>query len=160
MASEDPGQRPPSVISRDVAAGLCLCLVAAVAYFGIRDLPFHDETGIGPGLVPKSVALMIVVLGLVIAGLGMLPGSARLERFSIRGPLFVLGAVALFAAMIRPLGLVVAGPLAVIFAGAADRDSRPVELVIFALVLSASCIGLFKYVLGLPIPLAPFLLGY
>jgi hypothetical protein len=72
----------------------------------------------------------------------------------------VLGAVALFAAMIRPLGLVVAGPLAVIFAGAADRDSRPVELVIFALVLSASCIGLFKYVLGLPIPLAPFLLGY
>lgn len=160
MESEDPGQRPSSVISRDVAAGLFLCLVAAVGYLGIRDLPFHDETGIGPGLVPKSVALMIAVLGLVIAALGIVPGSARLQRFSIRGPLFVLGAVVLFAAMVRPLGLIVAGPVAVMFAGAADPDSRPVELVIFALVLSAFCIGLFKYLLRLPIPLAPFMLGY
>lgn len=149
-----------SLLSRDVCAGLFLLLIAAAAYFGIRNLPFGDASGIGPGLMPKSVAALIAVLGLVILVLGLPSASARLERFSVRGPLFVLGSVLIFASLIRPLGLVVAGPLAVLFAGAADRESRPVELVVFSIILSAFSIGLFKYLLRLPMPLAPFLLGY
>lgn len=160
MPSEGLGQRRSLRVSRDVVAGLLLCLAAAAAYVGIRDLPLGDPSGIGPGLVPKSVAFMIALLGLAILALGLPSTSARLDRFSVRGPLLVLGAVALFASTIRPLGLAIAGPLAVVIAGLADREARPLELVIFALVLSALCVGLFKYVLRLPIPLAPFLLGY
>jgi putative tricarboxylic transport membrane protein len=148
------------LLSRDVCAGLFLLLFAAAAYFGIRDLPFADATGIGPGLMPKSVAALIAALGLVILVIGLPAASARLERFSVRGPLFVLGSVLIFASLIRPLGLVVAGPLAVLFAGAADRESRPFELVVFSIILSAFAIGLFKYLLRLPMPLAPFFLGY
>jgi hypothetical protein len=110
--------------------------------------------------VPKLVAGLLALLGLFIMALGLAPGNDRLERFSLRGPLFVLGAVFLFGGLIRPFGIVVAGPLAVLFAGAADRATRPLELVLFAIILSALSIGLFKYVLRLPIPLAPFLLGY
>lgn len=147
-------------LSRDAVAGLFLIFVAAASYFGIRELPLGDPSGIGPGLVPKLVSGLIAVLGLVIMALGLASTSGRLESISVRGPLFVLGAVVLFGALIRPLGIVVAGPLAVLLAGAADRETRPVELVIFALVLSALSIGLFKYLLRLPIPLAPFWLGY
>jgi hypothetical protein len=32
--------------------------------------------------------------------------------------------------------------------------------VLFSIVLTAFCIGLFKYALNLPVPLAPWLLGY
>lgn len=161
MPSDGIDRTPPAIrVPRDVVAGVFLLLIAGSAYFGIRELPVSDASGIGPGLVPKSVAAIIGVLGLVVMALGLVPGSNRLEQLSLRGPIFVLGAVVLFASLIRPLGLVVAGPLAVLFAGAADRDSRPLELLIFACVLSALSIGLFKYVLRLPIPLAPFLLGY
>lgn len=147
-------------VSRDIVAGLVLLLVAAASYFGIRELPIGDPSGIGPGLLPKLVAGLIAVLGLIITLLGLLSSNPRLESIAIRGPLFVLGAVVLFGALIRPLGIVVAGPVAVLFAGAADRETRPVELVIFTIVLSALSIGLFKYLLRLPIPLAPFWLGY
>jgi putative tricarboxylic transport membrane protein len=160
MPSDGRDQPRVSRISRDIIAGLFLVLLAAAAYFGIRDLPLGDPSGIGPGLVPKLVAGLIALLGLFIVALGLPSTSARLERFSLRGPLFVLGAVVLFGSLVRPLGIAVAGPVAVIFAGAADRTTRPVELIVFALVLSALSIGLFKYALRLPIPLAPFLLGY
>ncbi len=36
--------------------------------------------------------------------------------------------------------------------GAATPETRPVELVVFALVLTAACIGLFRFALGLPLP--------
>jgi hypothetical protein len=60
--------------------------------------------------------------------------------------------VVVFAATVRSLGLVVAGPLCFIVAALADRDSRPVEAVISALVATLVCGFLFKELLSLPIP--------
>ena len=34
------------------------------------------------------------------------------------------------------------------------------ELLIFAAILTAFCIGLFRYALGLALPVAPWLIGY
>ncbi len=34
----------------------------------------------------------------------------------------------------------------------ASADTRPKELVVFAVAMTALCIGLFRYALGLPIP--------
>ncbi len=160
MATDGPDAPRTARIPRDVVAGMVLLLIAIGAWFGLRDLPAFDKSAIGPGLLPKTVATLIGALGLMILALGLGAGRERLERFSFRGPLFVLGAVGLFAVTIRPLGLVVAGPLAVAFSAFGDRNSRPFEVVVFAIVLSALCILLFKYILRLPIPLAPFYLGY
>jgi hypothetical protein len=160
MRSNGLDRRPIFPLSRDICAGFFLLVIAGAAYFGIRELPFADASGIGPGLVPKSVAALIALLGVVVMALGFSPASQRLDHFGLRGLLFVLGAVVIFASLIRPLGLIVAGPLSILVAGAADRDARPVELIVFALVLSALSIGLFKYLLRLPIPLAPLWLGY
>ncbi|MGE0699761.1 MAG: tripartite tricarboxylate transporter TctB family protein [Hyphomicrobiaceae bacterium] len=160
MPSDGYGDRRRPGVARDLVAGLFLCAIAAAAFAGIVHLPIQDGAGVGPGLVPKSMAVLIAVLGVVIAGIGLLPDQERLAPFHLRGPLFVLGAVVLFAATIRSLGLAVAGPLSVMIAAFADRDSRPLEVVVFSLLLSGACVVLFKYVLRLPIPLAPFLLNY
>ena len=77
------------------------------------------------------------------------------NAWAIRGPIFVLSGVLVFAATIRPWGLVVAGPLAVIVSALADKDSRPVELAILAVVLTLLCGLLFKELLNLPIPFDP-----
>jgi hypothetical protein len=67
----------------------------------------------------------------------------------------VLAGVLVFAATIRPLGLVVAGPLAVIVSALADKDTRPVEVAILAIALTMLSGLLFKELLGLPIPFDP-----
>jgi hypothetical protein len=82
-------------------------------------------------------------------------GGDRLEHWAVRGPLLVLGAVAVFAFTIRSLGLVVAGPLCFIVAALADRDSRPIEAVVSAIVATLACGFLFKDLLNLPIPFDP-----
>lgn len=146
-------------MSRDVVAGLFLIAIAAIGYAGTLDLP-SIWAGVGPGLMPKLVAGLIALVGVLIMLLGMTSSAERLQSWTLRGPVFVLGAAIVFAATIRTLGLAVAGPLTWSIAAMADPDSRWAEIVLFALVMTALCIGLFKYALRLPIPLLPFILGY
>ncbi len=58
------------------------------------------------------------------------------------------------------LGMSVATPLSIICAGMAAKDVRFAELFIFAAILTAICIGLFRFALGLSLPVAPWLIGY
>jgi len=159
MSSTGPPQQARTRFPRDVGAGLFLLGIAAVGYAGTIDLP-SIWSGVGPGLMPKLVAGLIAAVGVLIMVLGLAPSADRLQSMRLRGPIFILGAAIVFAATIRTLGLAVAGPLTWIIAAMADPDSRWVEIVLFALVMTALCVGLFKYALRLPIPLLPFVLGY
>jgi len=112
----------------------------------------------GPGTLPKGLALLLGGLGVLLL-LNSLKGE-RLARWSIRGPLFVLGALVVFGLAVRPLGLAVAGPLAIAAAAFASSEVRWRETLIFGVLMTLFCVGLFKFALGLPIPLAPWLVGY
>jgi uncharacterized membrane protein YdfJ with MMPL/SSD domain len=88
-----------------------------------------------------------------------------LERWSLRGPVFVIGGILAFAVTIRPfalgglttpgLGLLFAGPLAIIIGGHATAEARLRDLVILALSLTPFCMVLFGDLLNLPIPVFP-----
>ena len=132
--------------------------VAAFAYWLARALPTGAGGGMGPGTLPKGLALLLGALGLALLLNGL--SSERLARWSVRGPLFVLGALVLFGLAVRPLGLVVAGPLALAAAAFASSEARWGETLVFGLLMTVFCVGLFKFALGLPIPLAPWLVGY
>lgn len=153
--SMDEGSRGRIKSPLDFGGGLFLIAIAVVGYIGAFNLPFGHMNSIGSGLLPKSVAVLVGVFGLGIALQGLFIEGDKLESWGIRGPIFVLGAVLAFAFAIRPLGLAIAGPLCVIIAAMADRDTRPVELVIFSIIMTALCIGLFKFLLRLPIPIFP-----
>lgn len=144
---------------RDIGAGLFLLAISAFGFAGAIDLP-SIWAGVGPGLMPKLVASLIGVLGLLIITFGFTPNAERLQRWTVRGPVFVLGSVVVFAATVRTLGLAAAGPLTWIIAAIADKESRFLETIFFAGLMTALCIGLFKMVLKLPIPLLPIVLGY
>jgi putative tricarboxylic transport membrane protein len=103
-------------------------------------------------MIPRGVALTIAGVGLLLVGLSLLKDGGSLGRWPLRGPLFVTLAMLAFALTIRTVGLAVAGPLVVVVGGAASPESRPRELVIFGLVMTALCVGLFRYLLSLPIP--------
>ena len=137
---------------RNLAAGLGLLAVAAVALQATARLDAGRLRAMGPGMVPRSVAVVVGLSGLLLAAASLLQDGPPLTRWRLRGPVLVSLAILGFAATIRSVGLVVAGPLVVIVGGAAAPDFRWKELVAFAVVVTAACVALFRYALGLPIP--------
>ncbi len=150
-----------ALLSRqDFVGGLTVIAIAVLAFWLGRDLPGGPGGGMGPGTLPKGLALLLGALGLLLVVTSIYNDGSRLERWSLRGPLFILGALVVFGLAVRPLGLVVAGPLALIVSAFASDEVRWGETIVFGLLMTAFCVGLFKFALGLPIPLAPWLLGY
>lgn len=137
---------------RDFLAGACLVALALFALWAGSSLDSGTLRAPGPAMVPRATAIAVGVVGLLVVALSLLRDGAELGRWPLRGPLFVSLAVVAFALTIRTVGLAVAGPLVVAVSGAASAESRPKELVVFALAMTAFCIALFKLVLSLPIP--------
>lgn len=156
MTETAPKRRTPPLARTDVVAGLALVALGVVAFWLTRDLAGSRGPLLGPGSLPRGAAGIIVGLGAVIAVLGWLRDDDPAARWRLRGPLFLLGAVVVFALLVRTLGLAVATPAAILVGGLASPETRPVEIVVFAVLLTAFCIALFRYALGLPIPIAPW----
>jgi putative tricarboxylic transport membrane protein len=147
-------------LRQDFVGGLVIVGIAAFAFWQAAGLPVGTLGGMGPGMLPKALSVLLAVLGGVLAFESTRGRGSSIDRRSIRGPLFILGAVVAFGAAVRPLGLVVAGPIAIVIAGLASREVRWGETMLFGALMTAFCVGFFKFALGLPIPLAPWLLGY
>jgi hypothetical protein len=145
MATERPAhegyddRRWCAFLSREILAGVFLLGSAAVGYYAAFPLEAGVMSGVGSGLLPKAVALL---LGAFCAYL------------------VILGAILAFAATVRPFGLLVAGPLSMLLSAMADPDTRPMEIIVFTACMTVGCYLLFKVVLSLPIPVLPPLLGY
>jgi putative tricarboxylic transport membrane protein len=145
---------------RDVIGGLILVVVAAVAAWQGSALSVGTPRHIGPGMVPVVLSALIALIGVILIGLGYREARAHRDRWPLRGPVFILGSAVIFGLVIRPLGLAVAGPLLVIVGALATDESRWFEVALFALGMTVFCVVLFKHLLSLPIPLAPWLIGY
>ncbi len=142
---------------QDVAAGVFLMLVAAFAVWQSAELPMGTLRSMGPGMLPRALAVLVGLSGLVLAASAFFEDGEALTRWHLRGPIFILGGVVVFALTIRTLGLAFAGPLAMIIGSFASEEARWKETVIFAVAMTTFCILLFKVALGLPIPVVAFL---
>ena len=145
---------------QDAAAGAFFIVLAGIALWGGSSLSSGSLGQMGPGMLPRILSVLTLLGGIgLFVGAFFVPG-AGLERWRLREPLFVLGAAVVFGLTIRPLGLLVAAPAVVLIATLASREPRWMEMLVFAVVMTASCFVLFKLMLGLPIPVAPWLIDY
>jgi membrane protein CcdC involved in cytochrome C biogenesis len=140
---------------QDFAGGMFIIVIATIGIVASMTLNFKTSTGVGPGMMPRSTGFILVAMGLILVVNSFISKGAKLDAWSIRGMIFVLGSALIFGWTIRPLGLIVAGPLAVMVSAFADRETRWIEVMIFAAVMTLACIGLFSYGLKLPIPIWP-----
>jgi putative tricarboxylic transport membrane protein len=147
-----------NLLRQDFLGGLAIIAVAVFAYWQARHLPTAAAGGMGPGTLPKGLAVLLGGLGVLLVLHSL--KSERMGRWSVRGPLFVLGGLVLFGLAVRPLGLLIAGPLAIAAAAFASSEVRWRETLIYGVLMTLFCVALFKFALGLPIPLAPWLVGY
>ncbi len=146
-------RRGPIRAPQNFAAGLVLIGLALLAIYLVSDLPQGTLRAMGPAMLPRWLAIGVGMCGVALVVFGLIRDGDPLEIWTFRGPLFVALGIVAFALTIRLFGLVVAGPLALIIGGFASDETRPKELVIFAVLMTAFCIGLFRYALNQPMPI-------
>jgi putative tricarboxylic transport membrane protein len=140
---------------QDYFGGLALIAIGLFALWASRDLPGMRGFAFGPGTAPRGFAIILCVLGIGIAAIGMFTEGPNVERFAIRGPALIIASIFVFAASIRPLGLVFASFVSIVVSAAATSEVRWLETVIWAAVLTLFCALLFPWGLNLPLQLWP-----
>lgn len=134
--------------------GIFLVLVACLAFYLSRSLSSFTDVGLGPGFVPRAIALLQLVMGCALVLFGMTRQGEPVEGMRLR-PFLVLASIAFFALSIERLGLVAALSGLILLACAAHPGTRPRDAVLLAAGTSAASVLIFVKALGLTIPVWP-----
>jgi putative tricarboxylic transport membrane protein len=143
---------------QDFWGGVALMGIALFALWAASDLPGMRGFSFGPGTAPRMFAYLLLALGAGVAITGFFSEGPPLQRYGIRGPVFVTLSVLAFAAMIRPLGLVVSAFVSFMIAAMGSDETKWTEAVVVGICLTIGCALLFPYALGLPLELYPRIL--
>lgn len=137
----------------DYSAVVTFAFILAVALLITRIVSAAFYGGAQGANIFFYTAIILIYGTVLVMFIAALRRDTWLESLGLRGPFFVVAGILSFAITIRLFGLVVAGPLAMIIGGYASSEVRMTEIIIFAAIMTAFCVGLFRYVLNLPIPI-------
>ena len=140
----------------DVAFAAFLVGLGAFAFALTAELNMGTAASMGPGYVPRGLAVIIMIYGAVLGLRGVLGGFQAFPEIAWRPLLLVSGSVALFAVLLPLAGLALTSLAVVLCAGYAAYDVRVRENAMAAVALAAFATVLFVAVLGLPIPIWPW----
>jgi hypothetical protein len=139
----------------DLAFGVFLVALGALAFGLASDLTVGTAASMGPGYVPRGLSILIMVYGIVLGVRAAFTGREPFPAVAWRPLILILASVALFGILLPVAGLAVTSIVVVVCAGFAAYDVRLRENAILALALAIFAVVLFVTVLGLPIPVWP-----
>lgn len=140
----------------DLAFAVFLVALGALAFGLASPLSVGTAAAMGPGYVPRGLAILIMIYGLLLGLRAMVSGAVPFPGVELRPLLLILGSVATFAILLPIAGLALTSFALVLCAGYAAYDVSFRENLISALVLAAFGVVLFVVALGLPIPVWPW----
>jgi len=155
---------------RDFYGGLVLIALAILAILASGDLPGQAGFAFGPGTAPRMFATLLAIVGALVALTGLFKDGPPIEKYAFKGPAYVVGAIILFALLIRgasleyigiplslpALGLVPSTFIAFMVSILGSSEMRWVESLLAAVGMTIFCVVLFVYLLGLPFQLWPW----
>jgi len=112
----------------------------------------------GAGYFPLGLAILVALLGAVVLFKALTiesDGGGRVGTFAWRPLLVIIVAIALFGAMLEPLGLAVTVPVLIAVSSLAGDEFRWKGVVANAVVLTVGSWAIFIWGLKLTIPLWP-----
>ncbi len=154
-APADTGRRGVIRNPQDFYGGLAIVALAVFALWASGDLPGMRGFSFGPGTAPRLFAGVLLAFGVIIAGIGLVTDGKPLERYAVRGPLWITISIIIFATTVRPVGLVIATFVSFVVSGAGSTETRWVETIIAGVVMTGFSVLLFVYLLNLPFQLWP-----
>ena len=139
----------------DLAFAAFLVALGAFAFALASELTAGTAAAMGPGYVPRGLAGIIMVYGVVLGLRALFAGRQAFPAIAWRPLLMISAAVALFAVLLPVAGLAITSLAVVICSGLAAYDVRLRENAISAVMLAVFAVLLFVTVLGLPIQVWP-----
>jgi Tripartite tricarboxylate transporter TctB family len=139
--------------SKDFWSGVMLVAIGAAAVFIARDYPFGTALRMGAGFFPVVLGVVLILFGLYFAERG-LHDSARIEgSWSPRALVVLPLAFVTFGILMEHAGFVPAMLALTVGSAAAGSEFRIGEVLALSVLLTALCVALFIWMLGLPYPL-------
>ena len=139
----------------DLAFAVFLIALGVFAYALASDLPAGRAGSMGPGYVPRGLALLIAIYGAALALRAFFSGWEAFPAVAVRPLLLIAAAIALFAILLPRAGLALTSMAIVVCSGFAAYDFRWRENVLLAIGLAVFAVLLFVTGLGLPLPVWP-----
>lgn len=139
--------------SQDFWAGVMLIAIGAGTILIARNYQFGSAVRMGPGYFPT-------VLGGILAAVGRffvvkaLRSAEKIEPgWSLRALIVIPVALVLFGVMMSYAGFIPALVVLIFGSALASSEFRPVEVLLLSIGLTAACVAVFIWGLGLPYPL-------
>jgi len=142
---------------RDLAFGGLMMLLALFALWESRNYEMGTADQMSTGYMPWLISVLLLAVGAIIAVRAFWHGVVvKLEPHHWWRPLVAISASLLvFMFILDRLGLVASSIILVLISGLASRETRPLSLLIWAVVLAIGSAAVFIYLIGLPIGLWP-----
>ena len=105
----------------------------------------------GPGYFPTVLGAALVLFGVYFAIQGLRSGAEKLEgSWSLRALIILPLSLVLFGLLIDRAGFIPAMLALIIGSAAASTQFKLVEVLLFSVFLTAMCVVVFVWALGLP----------
>jgi hypothetical protein len=140
---------------KDFWAGLFFIAVALGFMLLSTQYNMGNMHRMGPALFPTLVGALLAGLGLIIAARSFAIDGPPVPRLHARPILISIIAISLFGVVLAHFGLVAAVAALVAIAAVASNESKPLEIAGLIVVLIVFSVGVFVWLLGLPIQLWP-----
>ncbi|WP_312893232.1 tripartite tricarboxylate transporter TctB family protein [Ancylobacter sonchi] len=140
----------------DLLFGFFLIAVAAGTFAATWRLSGGTAADMGPGYMPRAIALVLLAFGAFFAARGFRRAYAGIERVQLRPILGVGVSVGVFALLIESASLAAASFASIVIAAVASRESRFFEVILFGLFITAGAVLLFVKALALPVAIWPW----
>lgn len=134
--------------------------IAFGIFFSAFGMQYEFGTGarMGPGYFPRVLSMILILLGvgILLGGIFSKTVEKKLDKFSWRELLFILGPVVLFGLLLKPIGLVISLFVLIAISSYASHEFKWKATIVNAVVLIVICLLLFVWSLNLPLRLWPF----
>ena len=138
---------------RDIWAGLMLIGIGAAAMLIARDYEFGSALRMGPGYFPSVLGGLLILFGLFVAATSLKTGEKLNTAWSPRALIVLPLSLVLFGLLIDRVGFVPAMIVLIFGSALASTQFRFLEVLLFSIFLTALCVIVFIWALGLPYPL-------
>ncbi len=138
---------------KDFWVGLIYLGVGAVALWAGRGLAIGSGAEMGPGYFPLALAVLLCGFGIASLVVAFRQDGDPVDRIAWLPLALVTAGVALFALLLKPLGLAGALVAMILTAASASKEFRFDLKAILGLVAFVTlCCLVFRSFLGLPVP--------
>ena len=139
--------------NRDFWAGVMLIVTGATAVIIARDYNFGTSLRMGPGYFPTVLGSALVLFGLYLVVVGLKRNEKIVGGWPFRALIVLPLSLVLFGLLMDRAGFVPALIVLIFGSAAAGTEFKIVEVLLLAIGLTAFCVALFIWGLGLPYPL-------